>query len=387
MAAADTKWAPTEKVVLGCIAFVVWWILAVFPAVPCLPIGRTAGSLLGAMLMVVFQVISPNAAFASIDLPILGLLFGTMLISVYLERANMFRYLGKVLSWKSRGGKDLLCRLCVLSALCSAFFTNDTTCVVLTGFVLRLCKEKNLPTLPFLMALASSANIGSAGTAIGNPQNLVIAVQSGISFGKFLAGIVPAVVVGIVVNTALLLIFYWRRLSPKKLDEEEGADIGNGQDKELPTIGASPSQLSGREGLEGGLPSDVSNRSAEMDAQHLSQRKSQSSSEEAGGGNTDLVSNAREPPNLPIQDMEEDPTGPLEPRPVKTLRQKLWVAAVYLVTAGFLAALLAGLNLAWSAITAALALIVLDFTEAGPSLDKVRSIIKDGSKSLSVAQY
>ncbi|CAM6083265.1 unnamed protein product [Calypogeia fissa] len=368
--AVGTKWAPPEKVALGCVAFVVWWILAVFPAVPCLPIGRTAGSLLGAVLMVVFQVISPNAAFAAIDLPILALLFGTMLISVYLQRANMFRYLGKVLSWKSRGGKDLLCRLCVLSALCSAFFTNDTTCVVLTGFVLKLCKEKDLPTLPFLLALSSSANIGSAGTAIGNPQNLVIAVQSGIGFGKFLAGIVPAVVVGIVVNTALLLIFYWKRLSPKT-NREAAGDIENGLEKELPTIGASPLEHSGQKNPESNLPQDASNRPegspiTEIDGQHF-----QSAREEADGGNNNSLSRGIEQPSLPTQAVEEDPAGPLEPTPVRTLKQKLWVAAVYLITAGFLAALLAGLNLSWSAIAAAIALVVLDFTEAGPSLDKV----------------
>lgn len=43
--------AATVKVVLGSIAFAIFWVLAVFPAVPFLPIGRTAGSLLGAMLM------------------------------------------------------------------------------------------------------------------------------------------------------------------------------------------------------------------------------------------------------------------------------------------------------------------------------------------------
>ncbi|KAG0484323.1 hypothetical protein HPP92_008402 [Vanilla planifolia] len=67
--------ASIAKVVLGCIAFGVFWVLAVFPAVPFLPIGRTAGALFGAMLMVIFRVISPDEAYEAIDLPILGLLF------------------------------------------------------------------------------------------------------------------------------------------------------------------------------------------------------------------------------------------------------------------------------------------------------------------------
>ncbi|KAI4983209.1 hypothetical protein ZWY2020_023701 [Hordeum vulgare] len=206
---------PTVKVALGTAAFGIFWVLAVFP-VPFLPIGRTAGSLLGAMLMVLFNVITADEAYAAVDLPILGLLFGTMVVSVYLERADMFRHLGRALSWRSQGGKDLLVRTCVVSALASALFTNDTCCVVLTEFILKIARQNNLPPKPFLLALASSANIGSAATPIGNPQNLVIAVQSGISFGDFVFGILPATLVGVVVNAAILLCLYWRELSDEK---------------------------------------------------------------------------------------------------------------------------------------------------------------------------
>ncbi|KAL7192080.1 hypothetical protein ACSBR2_024015 [Camellia fascicularis] len=175
--------AATRKVVLGSIAFAIFWVLAVFPAIPLLPIGRTAGSLLGAMLMVIFQVITPKQAYAAIDLPILGLLFGTMVVSVYLERADI------------------------------ALFTNDTSCVVLTKFVLKIVRQQNLPPHPFLLALASSANIGSSATPIGNPQNLVIAVQSKISFGSFVVGIFPAMLVGVCLNALFLLSMYWKLLS------------------------------------------------------------------------------------------------------------------------------------------------------------------------------
>ncbi|KAI8569624.1 hypothetical protein RHMOL_Rhmol02G0292200 [Rhododendron molle] len=180
----------------GSVAFAVFWVLAVFPAVPFLPIGRTAGSLLGAMLMVVFRILTPNQVYAAIDLSILGLLFGTMVVSVYLERADMFKYLGKLLSWKCQGTKDLLCRICFISAISSSLFTNDTSCIVLTEFVLKIARQNQVPLHPFLLALASSANIGSSATPIGNPQNLVIAIQSGISFGEFVVGVIPAMLVG-----------------------------------------------------------------------------------------------------------------------------------------------------------------------------------------------
>ncbi|XP_039827228.1 silicon efflux transporter LSI2-like [Panicum virgatum] len=73
----------------------------------------------------------PKQAYAAIDLPILGLLFGTMMVSIFLELADMFGYLGKALAWRSRGSKDLLFRVCLLSAVASALFIEDTYCVVL----------------------------------------------------------------------------------------------------------------------------------------------------------------------------------------------------------------------------------------------------------------
>ncbi|KAL6277786.1 hypothetical protein ACE6H2_021387 [Prunus campanulata] len=171
--------ASSVKVVLRSIAFAVVWVLAVFPAVPFLPIGRTAGSLLGAMLMVIFRVLIPDQAYAAIDLPILGLLFGTMVVSIYLERANMFKYLGKLLLWKTQGAKDLLCRICLISAISSALFTNDTSCVVLTEFVLKVAKQHNLPPHPFLLTLASSAKI------LGLQQPLLVILI--LDFAKALA--------------------------------------------------------------------------------------------------------------------------------------------------------------------------------------------------------
>ncbi|KAI4990522.1 hypothetical protein ZWY2020_038885 [Hordeum vulgare] len=51
-------------------------------------------------------------------------------------------------------------------------------------------------------------------------------------------------------------------------------------------------------------------------------------------------------------------------------KNKLWKTCVYAITLGMLVALLLGLNMSWSAITAALALIVLDFKDAHPCLEK-----------------
>lgn len=51
----------------------------------------------------------------------------------------------------------------------------------------------------------------------------------------------------------------------------------------------------------------------------------------------------------------------------------VWKTVVYLITLGMLIALLMGLNMSWTAITAALVLLALDFTDAQACLEKVCS--------------
>ena len=48
-----------------------------------------------------------------------------------------------------------------------------------------------------------------------------------------------------------------------------------------------------------------------------------------------------------------------------------WKSRVYLVTIGMLISLLRGLNMSWTNSTAAVALVVLDYEDAWPSLEKV----------------
>ncbi|KAM3262522.1 hypothetical protein ACQJBY_052945 [Aegilops geniculata] len=320
--------ASLPKVVLGSIAFGVFWMMAVFPSVPFLPIGRTAGSLLSAVLMIVFHVISPDDAYASIDLPILGLLFSTMVVGGYLKNAGMFKHLGTLLAWKSQGGRDLLCRVCVVTALASALFTNDTCCVVLTEFVLELAAERNLPAKPFLLALASSANIGSSATPIGNPQNLVIAFNSKISFPKFLIGILPAMLAGMAVNMVMLLCMYWKDL------EGVAPDAAGKQMSVVEEGGRSPSVAS----LKSPHPFNGTT---------------------ADDGNESMMEENISTKHPWFMQCTEH-------------RRKLFLKSfAYIVTLGMVVAYMAGLNMSWTAITTAIALVVVDFRDAEPCLVKV----------------
>ncbi|KAG2700509.1 hypothetical protein I3843_06G000900 [Carya illinoinensis] len=399
--------ATSVNVVLGSLAFAIFWVLAVFPSVPFLPIGRTAGSLLGAMLMVIFRIITPNQAYDAIDLPILGLLFGTMLVSVYLERADMFKYLGKLLSWKSKGAKDLIFRICLISAISSAFFTNDTSCVVLTEFVLKIARQHKLPPHPFLLALASSANIGSSVTPIGNPQNLVIAIQSKISFGNFLIGILPAMLLGVVANGVILICMYWSLLSIPKDEEDPAIEVVVEDDlnshRFSPATMSHFTSLSSQEWKSTTEAINVQsppNLYGNMGNVETVRNRLTSSENDIHSVHSDMLESARnsnaskEVANDASSQKREETTTSHNAASMETLRdtlsvqssegkedlimrwkRMLWKSCIYLVTIGMLIALLMGLNMSWTAITAALALMVLDFKDARSCLEKVSYLL------------
>ncbi|KAL3755738.1 hypothetical protein ACJRO7_002742 [Eucalyptus globulus] len=344
--------------------------------------------------MVIFRVITLEQAYAAIDLPILGLLFGTMVVSVYLEKADMLNHLGKLVSWKSKGAHDLLCRICLISAISSAFFTNNTSCVVLTEFVLKIARQRNLPPHPFLLALASSANVGSSATPIGNPQNLVIAIQGKISFGSFLVGVLPPMVIGVI----LLL------LSVQNDEEDAASEVVDEEDVSshpfLPATVFHCTYLNSQKGnsrfepmyiqsppsIVNGSANQVEslrNRSTSYENEIHQVSSSASALARNSTASEETLHNgaSQKKHETAASDFVVSVNGLNDVFPVKHSEGKetlaprfkriLWKSRVYLVTIGMLISFLMGLNMSWTAITAALALVILVFKDAQSCLEEV----------------
>lgn len=70
----------------------------------------------------------------------MALLFGTMVITVLLEREGFFKRVVHVLVWRCETPFALLVRVCVVTAFLAALVTNDTVCVFITPIVCHLCE-------------------------------------------------------------------------------------------------------------------------------------------------------------------------------------------------------------------------------------------------------
>jgi Na+/H+ antiporter NhaD/arsenite permease-like protein len=89
---------------------------------------------------------------------------------------------------------------------------------MLTPLVVAVIRRGKLPLLPFLIALATSANIGSAATLVGNPQNMIIGHFSHISFPEFSRSLLPAAVVGLAINFFILRFGFRKVLRQTAID-------------------------------------------------------------------------------------------------------------------------------------------------------------------------
>lgn len=163
--------------------------------------------------MVAVGALTPAQSYAAIDGDTIVLLFGMMLLTGELADVGFF---DRASGWLLRAGRTphrLLVVVAVGSGLLSALLVNDTVCLFMTPVLLVTCRQAGLPVAPYLIALATSANIGSAATLVGNPQNMLIGAMSGLSFTRFLSLAGPAAALALAVNTALLLAVYGPRLS------------------------------------------------------------------------------------------------------------------------------------------------------------------------------
>jgi Na+/H+ antiporter NhaD/arsenite permease-like protein len=165
--------------------------------------------------MVASGTLSPADSYRAIDHDTILLLFGMMLLSVYLQRAGFFEWLTRhVLSLCTTPLKFLLAVVGVSGGL-SALLVNDTVCLFLTPLVVSVCERAGLPLGPFLIALATSANIGSAATLVGNPQNMIIGSLSRMEFVRFSLAAAPAAAAGLMANFGLLWLFYRRKFTAR----------------------------------------------------------------------------------------------------------------------------------------------------------------------------
>jgi len=93
---------------------------------------------------------------------------------------------------------------------------NDTVCLLPTPLLLEITGQAGVPATPFLLTLATGANIGSVMTLTGNPQNIIIGHASGWGWAPFAFRMVPIGLVCLLVDWLMLSFFIGELLLPSE---------------------------------------------------------------------------------------------------------------------------------------------------------------------------
>ena len=188
--------------------FLVTYALISIRRFPKVKVDRPAAALIGAGLMILFGVVEPGRALQAINMDILVLLVGMMILVAGLELCGFFEWVSLRMIRYSKNQFMFLVLTMVVTGTLSALVLNDTIVLLFTPIIIRTCRMLKSNPVPFLVAEAIAANIGSVATAVGNPQNAYIATKTGMSFVDFSIRLLPVSIVCMLVAIAILYLFY-----------------------------------------------------------------------------------------------------------------------------------------------------------------------------------
>jgi Na+/H+ antiporter NhaD/arsenite permease-like protein len=194
------------------VIFAATYLVVALGRAPGIRLDRTGAAVVGAAFMVAFHVVTPERAYAMVDLGTLVLLFGTMVIVGHLRLAGFFRWVAATVARRAASPRQLLAGLVAVAGVLSAVFVNDTICLALTPLVLEVSSALGVRATPYLLALATASNVGSVATLTGNPQNMLIGVASGVRYRDFFAALAPVALAGLVIDFVVVALVYRREL-------------------------------------------------------------------------------------------------------------------------------------------------------------------------------
>jgi len=190
------------------IVFVLTYVVLAIGRLPGFRVDRTGAAIIGAGLMLAFNVLTMQEAYAAVDYDTILLLFGMMIVVANLRLSGFFALVSAWVVRHAHRPVVLLASIIFVSGFFSAFFVNDTMCLVLTPLVLEITTHLKRNPVPYLLAVAMASNIGSVATITGNPQNMMIGSFSRIPYRDFAAALTPVAAIGLLIAMAVIVLMY-----------------------------------------------------------------------------------------------------------------------------------------------------------------------------------
>ena len=194
---------------------------------------RTVIAMLGAILMLLFGVLTQEQALHHVDFNTLGLLIGMMIIVAVTSRTGLFNYIAVLAAKKAKAEPvRLLVDLAVITAVCSALLDNVTTVLLMVPVTFGITQKLRVDALPYLLVQIMASNIGGTATLIGDPPNIMIgSAVPELTFGAFIENLTIIAAINMAAVIAVFVLFYRKELHTKPelkalvMEQDERAEL------------------------------------------------------------------------------------------------------------------------------------------------------------------
>lgn len=194
----------------------------------------------GAVAMLFLGAISLPTAYIAINLDVIFFLLGMFSIVAAMDLSGLLEYLTLRMLELARSPQRAFALVLFGMSVMSAFLVNDTLALIATPIMLGLAKQMRIRPQALLITLAMGVTIGSMVTPIGNLQNLLVALESGIPnpIFDFLYYLLAPTAVCLLVTYFILRLYYRKDLSKSTLEGFHAIPAESIKDGKLAKIAA-----------------------------------------------------------------------------------------------------------------------------------------------------
>ncbi len=188
--------------------------LVVFALIISEKIHRTTAALAGAVVLILTGIVTFDVGMEHIDFGTLGVLVGMMIFVAVVKQSGIFEYIAIKTAKLAKGNPWIIMVLfCIITAVLSAFLDNVTTVLLVGPVTFTVCKMLKMSPVPYFIVEIMASNIGGTATLIGDPPNIMIGMQAGLTMLDFIVYNGPAIVLIMVAAIAMFYVLYGKNMS------------------------------------------------------------------------------------------------------------------------------------------------------------------------------
>ena len=188
--------------------------LFVMAAIISEKVHRSVAAMAGAVVLLLFHVLSIDEATSYVDINTIGVLVGMMLFVAVVKNSGLFEYVAIKAAKLTKGRPmAIMVVFAVITALLSAFLDNVTTVLLIGPMTIAITQMLEVNPIPYLLSQIMASNIGGTATLIGDPPNIMIGSAAGLSFMEFVINTGSVIVIIMAVTVLIYYFMYRSRIS------------------------------------------------------------------------------------------------------------------------------------------------------------------------------